>query len=245
MIWIEFTGPSGIGKSFWYEKVIKLNNSFNSERIVVENYLKSSSNLTLKELCYKVLFLCNIKRSAITNLFFSKIKSQFKITHNKSDSSHIELFMKGLVNYDLNAINQLRLLNHYTEKFKEHKVHEYYLSKSELFLSEDGIVHTNFGNLSSCESDIVLPDLIINLKASDTYILKNRLNRINKGQANLIEQRIQRNDLKDYVKLYNANYYQKIEKLKQKNVPVADFDVENNTTAKDILQEITEFIKTK
>lgn len=238
-------GPSGVGKSFWYEKITKQNGLTKPHELVVKNYFNKTYNLSLINKCYKILYNLNIKKKSIENRVFNFIKSSFEISYNKSDLLHIDSFLKGLSNYDDNPINQLRLACYYFEKIKEHKLYENYLNKYDYFLSEDGIVHTNFGNLFRVEKEIKLPDLILNFKSTDAYILKNRQTRIRKGNSNLIEQMLDGAALNNFIKNYNRKYKTKIEKLKEENVTVFDLNVENEIHEKEIINKIISFLDRK
>lgn len=242
MIWIEFTGPSGVGKSFWFEKVINQSGMLRPEKIVTKNFLNTKSNLSLKNKFYKILYQSNFKKKAIEHRVFNSIKSNFKIIYNKSDLLQIASFLKGLNNYDDNPINQLRLADFYYDKIKEYKLYENYLNQNDFFLSEDGIIHTNFGDLSSLGNRIRLPNLIINFQASDDFILKNRQKRIRSGNANLIEQVLNEKDLKQYIIEYNKKYRIKIENLKSMNTRVIDLNLENETIEGDNINQIMKII---
>ncbi|TXK75404.1 hypothetical protein [Mesonia sp. HuA40] len=225
MIWIEFMGPAGVGKSFWFKRLLQEDLGLNPDIILAENYL-AKSKTKLSDIVFNLAYSCNLKKDFIIQKVCSQIKTSYRDDYNDSDLFHIGTFMDGLSVYDSNAINKLRLSNFYYYKIREFKVYEGLFKKDDIFLSEDGIMHLNFGDFSRANKKVRLPDVIINFEASDDFILKNRLTRINLGKGNLIEKMMTPIELETYIKNYNLMYREKVSRMKALNINVINIKVE-------------------
>ncbi|MCG2431663.1 hypothetical protein [Aequorivita xiaoshiensis] len=225
MIWIELMGPAGVGKSFWFKRLLQEDSGLNPDVILAERYL-SKSKTKLSDKVFNLVYSCDLKKDFIVQKVCSQVKNNYQDDFNVSDLFHIGTFMDGLSVYDSNAINKLRLSNFYYYKMREFKTYESLFKEDDLYLSEDGIMHLNFGDFSKANTEVRLPDAIINFEASDEFILKNRLKRIKLGKGNLIEKMMTPIELETYIKNYNLVYREKVNSLKSLNINVIDLKVE-------------------
>lgn len=228
MIWIELLGPAGIGKSFLYNKL--------RERNIVNSTELSGFNNCL---------LINNKfvRAYLTKKFYKDLNC-FKTEYSSVDALTNEVFNKGLDTYTNDSRIKNKLQEYYHYKFKELKFLDHKLKKKDVFFSEDGIVHLNYGITQENINEILKPDFIISLTASDEFINNNRIKRINSQKGNIIEKQTSIEVLQHTVFPKNIRLYkEKTEVLKKVykdrffeiNVEVDDVDL--------IVSKIEEIIK--
>lgn len=228
MIWIELLGPSGVGKSYIYKNLV-------DNAVVAPVEILGGT---------KHEFLRNKKRlKPFIFRNFNRKLSQFKFDYNAIDRITNDVFNNGLDKYSNNVIVKQKLNDYYQYKFKEYKFLQKALKEDDVFLSEDGIMHLNYGITSDNVKKILVPDVIINLHASMEYINNNRYNRIRKNKANIIESISENEILED---LFSKNYI-----LYEHKVTVLrkfyedrfyEIDVENNNI-ESIISKVDEILK--
>ncbi len=191
MIWIELLGPSGIGKSFIFDKVVQ-------SGVDIGMATNKANNALLHRVLRK------IQRRKRQRDFNSLI-----LEHTVRDQHTVQTFMQGLTNYSQNPIVQLNMCDYFHYKLRDFHFQKSNLSTDGVFFSEDGILHLNYGiDVDNIEM-IHMPDYVIGLTASPEYIVNNRLQRIKSGKANLIEREFSENELLNNVFPLNFEVYNK------------------------------------
>lgn len=200
MIWIELLGPSGIGKSFIYQELLK-------QKIVLPI-----------ELCpyHPNKFVAHNKwcRFLLIRKFYRDFHKYIPI-YNELDLMTQTVFKDGLVFYSDNQRARKSLEDYYLYKFKEFKFLQEKLKQNDIFFSEDGILHLNYGINEDNVHQILLPHVVIHLKASEDFVHNNRLKRIREKKSNMIEKEIPDEELPGVFSKNYLRYNQKMELLKK------------------------------
>ncbi len=226
MIWIEIIGPSGVGKSYLFKKLLL-------------------NDITLQpEFCHLKSFpFPNFIKKRVSYKKYHKALANFDLVLNSSDLITIKSFLQGLDIYSENDTVKLNLANYFYYKFRELKYVQSFMAAKDVFLSEDGIVHLNYGITAESIDGMHLPDAVISLSASEAYIKENRLKRMESGKPNFAEkyhkkeQSIEKMFSRNYL-LYSMKVDILHKKLKDK---FFDINVENLST-EDIVSKIEKII---
>ena len=193
MIWIELLGPSGIGKSYIYKKLLERDAVRPAEYIGCPNNWLTNSNLA---------------KSYIARKFYRELHN-FKFKEENIDILTKKVFQDGLNTYTDDIKIKDKMFQYYQYKFKEIKYLSDKLKSNDIFFSEDGILHLNYGVTAENIKEILRPDFIINLTASDEFINQNRLKRIAGNESNIIEQQTSEEELQKVVFPKNIALYKK------------------------------------
>lgn len=238
MVWFEFVGPAGVGKTYFFRKLLQHFPSLHPDRLLVNRITASGdvSKFSLKVRLVAQLRQWGMLKNIADQMIIAAARRRLKLTYTEAERRLVEGFFIGLPQYDSDPVAQLRLSAFYLEKLEQHKLMEHYLGPNDLFLSEDGLVHLNFGIGSVAGA--LMPDVVISLDADDAYILKNRLGRRKSAEANRNEQLKTADELTAYVFDYNATYRKKVNALQQAGVRVHQIDVQRP----DVMERITEIV---
>src|SRR5690606_39227488 len=148
-------------------------------RVLADRILASGdvSNFSFKGRIGARIRQLGIKNVLLDRMVIAAARRRFNFVYTQAERDLANAFFRGLPQYDSDAIARLRLSAFYLEKMEQHKLMAHYLGPKDLFLSEDGLIHLNFG-LEATNGGL-LPQAVILLDADDNYILKNRLGRQN------------------------------------------------------------------
>lgn len=192
MIWIELLGPSGGGKSFIYQELLK-------QKIVLP-----------VELCpyHPNKFVAHNKwcRFLLIRKFYRDFHKYIPI-YNELDLMTQTVFKDGLVFYSDNQRARKSLEDYYLYKFKEFKFLQEKLKQNDIFFSEDGILH-----LSPVYFEEINPRLAIVLEKDKELILRQRRERA-KTNPRLVEELFNEKELQAYLENYLLLYSNKLASL--------------------------------
>lgn len=243
MIWIEILGPSGVGKSYWFEKFIQRYPEYDPKAKVLQR-IYESEDLSKHSLKIRMMFwVLNLNLYRISNHFKHKLFFYFqkgfqrrsKTIFTQNDDILIGKYLKNIDSLNEPQIIVLKKIEYFHTKLIEFKFYEFYLNDNDVYLAEDGLMH-------------LAPTFIEELKADKVLIFE-------KGYDKLIEQRIQRaknnpttfiefllneenliSYIHNYYKLYTTKIQAVLNDLKPNQTKTINLDKE------DVLKEMHSFI---
>lgn len=237
MIWIELVGPSGVGKSYWYNKLVQKHPEFHLKNSLVKSiicYLRSTGHADKR--LRLLSFIANNK--ALSNSGLSVYAHNWLLNYGMEafgkirpgDSRELEALV-ALFLEDLGSIEdpmlRLKMANLYTRRLKEFVCCRSLAEKDQPVLFEDGIIHNNHGicNQNFLKVETALPAKLIFLKADLEYIYRNRKRRIARGLGTFKEKDMSDEELLKETERMCSMYGRKIENLEQRGVSIREVDV--------------------
>lgn len=240
MIWIELMGPSGVGKSYCYQKLMEAAPELNPahtlfKRIVESEYFRAYPFYI--KVC--ALFAkWNFKPSGFKNIvinFTLKRVERFKgFSFDEKDDHLVKCYLGSIFDIKENAVYKLKKIEYFSKSLLLFKTFEYFLKEDDLYIAEDGILHQCHDFFSP--ELIKLPNKIYCLSLPEDLILKNRLKRKKKGNSTFLELIATGDELEKYVKQYNKAYNSKVSLLRNLNrINVMDFRLESGNNIESLL----------
>lgn len=232
---VEFLGPSGVGKTFLYQKLMEVNQRERNYKTLPEAYIEAASNCTISAGFNVNYFLRMLMQSPLK---FKKrgIANHILHSQNKTEllpSSMYTLSFKILLSYLANepepVIVQKRI-NAFMRRIKQMSLLKQYINPSKLVVVDEGLIHYHHGlhprilkQYSEKEifNDYVFsPKAIISceLPANDVY--ERALKRKQSGVNTFSHRNLSDSQLKDYVFKNVEEYTNKIEFFQSLNIPV-------------------------
>lgn len=246
MIWIELIGPSGVGKSYWYEKFMQKYPEYEPRQLVL-NQIYKSEDLTKLPLKTKFMFwVYRMKMYRISNHFKHKLFNYFlKDFHIKSkfiftpkDDLIIKKFLKNIDTLNEPQIFVLKKIGYFHQKLIEFKFFQFHLEENEIYIAEDGILH-----LSPIFIEELEADKVIILEKGYKKIVEQRSERVKKASTPpLIVSLLDEKDLKSHIQNYYLRYKKKIQIVNQiiPSSQVKTIDLDKEDVIKEMYQFITE-----
>jgi len=231
MIWIECMGPSGVGKSYYYQRLITQFPELNPDAILYNR---------IKESKYYKAFPIHVRLGSlfvkwnIKPIFFRNIVIQHTLKNidkfdgfafDEADKKFIASYFKGTDYLFEDAVLKLKKIEYFSKSLLLYKAHEYFLKENDIYIAEDGIMHQCNEFLYA---DVKYPKAVFYFKLDHKKLLQNRFNRIKTGNPTYIEATSTPEALEAYVTNYNRVYKAKIEKLRAFGT-IDIFEVESRT----------------
>lgn len=251
MVWIEFMGPSGVGKSFWYNKIVEKFPELDPPKLLFDRINKSSLHLKAPN---KIKILSEISKLRYKQLYFRKlyieyfrntIEQEKEFKYGTKEAEIVNIFFEGISFSLTDPITRIKLCEMYAQKLKQHCIYDFILKEKDVFLSEDGIIHTNWG-LGINRNDfnkIPLPNIILLFTGSEDYIFNNRKKREGGGAQTWVEATKNYEDLTEYVSSYHKLYNKNINFLKKSGIKIVEINVEDEVIEEKIFAEISLLLK--
>lgn len=243
MIWIELIGPSGVGKSYWYERFMQKHPEYEPKQMVL-NRIHNSKEFVTVPIKIKVLFwIYNLNIYRVSNHFKHKLFAYFfkgfqrksKAIFPETDNVFIKKYLESIDSLNEPQIVVLKKIDYFHQKLIEFKFYQYYLQEDDIYLAEDGLMH-----LASVFIPELQADKILILDKEYQKLLNQRLQRAKNKPTTFIEFLLNEKDLKRYVQDYYTMYSKKIDTIRQQ-VPQ-----ENTKTIhlekEDVVKEMFEWI---
>jgi len=218
MIWIELLGPSGVGKSYWYEKFIKKFPEFEPKQMVL-NHIYNSDEFSTLPLKIKILFwiyklnlyrISNHFKHKLFTYFFKGFQRKSKAIFPETDNVFIKKYLESIDSLNEPQIVVLKKIDYFHQKLIEFKFYQFYLQENDVFLAEDGLMHLCPVFLEELKADKVLI-----LEKNYESLVAQRLQRAKKKPTTFIEFLLSEKDLKSYIKDYYQLYDVKIKSIIQ------------------------------
>ncbi len=229
MIWVEFMGPSGVGKSYWYRKIADRFPQWVPETLLAKRIRTTTlfSELPLKARLAARIGGMGIAPQACNAFLIAQAKKYAErkglLELTDAELGLAQSFLEGIQPYD--PLYRLQSSALYLEKLKHLKFCDRILEKNELYLSEDGVLHLNKGYHHTPPSEIRFPDAIFYFNASESYIFENRIKRKRSGKSSLTEAGKTDEVLRELNASYVADYKQKVQYAIARNIETFTFDV--------------------
>lgn len=214
MIWIELIGPSGVGKSYWYEKFMQKHTEFEPQQLIL-NRIYKSADLWKLPLKINVMFwvyrmnLYRISKHFKYKLFIYFLKvfeSKSKLIFNENDDIIIEKYLENMNILKEPQIVVLKKIAYFNQKLIEFKFYQHYLEENDIYIAEDGLMHLSPIFIKELHADKVL----IFEKEYDKLVYQ-RLNRAKNRPTVFIEFLYSEDRLKMYIEDYYKVYIAKIQ----------------------------------
>lgn len=244
MIWIEILGPSGVGKSYWYEKFMQEHPSLEPKKLVVDNIFDSKEfeNLPLK---IKILFwiyrmdiykISNHLKHRLFSYFFKGFQRKSKSIFPQEDNIIIKKYLDHIDSLKEPQIVVLKKISYFHQKLIEFKFFDFYLKDDDIYIAEDGLMHLAPIFISELQADKILI-----FKKDYQSLMNQRLERAANKPSTFIEYLLNENDLKDYIQRYYKAYSNKVESIYD-TVALKDIRI-INLDEQDVIKEILSFVK--
>jgi len=217
MEWIEFIGPSGVGKTFLFNELVK---SRTKEEIWITPE-EAADLIYSKEKYWKWISKKDLLRNLIREKLLQKkshVRAKFPVNHRlelinrygKEFEIHAELFLKRLHDReDFNYRKKLKMASWYYSSRLEPFILLYGSNLNLPIFFEDGIIHNNSGfrffeeyvsHNQGSQKTIPLPDVIILILAEPETIF-NRIKKRNKiGNGTFLQRDLSDRDIMKHVK---------------------------------------------
>lgn len=243
MIWIEILGPSGVGKSYWYNKFMAKYPDLDPQGMVLKRIYQSDDyqNFSFKIKC--MFFISNMNIYKFSNHFKLKLFSYFLHNFERKSKNIFTaddniLIKKYLANVDcLNEpqIVVLKKIDYFHSKLIEFKFYNFYLREEDTYIAEDGLLH-----LSPIFIEELKPNKLLVFEKDFEKLLCQRVQRARKNPTTFIEFLFNENDLKNYINKYFIIYKQKL------NSTTGSVNKENictiNLDEDDVIKEMNLFV---
>lgn len=218
MIWIEIIGPSGVGKSYWYEKFMKNHPEFEPKQLVLERIYTSEDfvSFSLKTKCMFWIQRMNLYRVSnhfkhlLFSYFYKGFQRKSKTIFTAEDDIIIKKYLESIDSLNEPQIVILKKICYFNQKLTEFKFYQFYLKKDDVYIAEDGLMHLSPVFIPGLQADHIL----IFEKEYPT-LLKQRLQRAKTKPTTFIEYLLNEDDLKNYVQDYYQQYAEKINDISQ------------------------------
>jgi len=255
---IEFIGPSGVGKSTFYNHYLsqrKPELHWFSKEEVVQQYANEIINI--KELPLRLQFYIKfgIKRKYYEQWFYRHFIKGYKnqIINESIDNYSIllDILIKDFAeNKEVHPFNKLKMFNFYTQRLEELALVNH-VGNNQKVLFDDGVIHNNSGlsnplyfeSLKNCDTTIlklILPSGVIYCDLPLEENLKRRKNRIGSGKGTFLEKDLDMVSLKKLTIHSNKKVSEKIQNIKNLGIPVLQLNM--NDTIDKMVSEVDHFI---
>lgn len=248
MIWIEIIGPSGVGKSYWYEKFMKQYPEYEPKQLALTQIYKSEefnkSPLKIKILfwIYRLNFyrVSNHFKHKLFSFFLKRFQRNSRTIFIQKDDIIIKKYLENVDTLKEPQIVVLKQIDYFHQKLMEFKFYEFYLEENDIYIAEDGLMHLSPVFIEELQADMAL----IFEKNYETLV-KQRLLRARKKPSTFIEFLLKEKDLKNYIQDYYELYAVKIESI-FKNYKVSKaklIDLDKVDVLKEIHESVTRIQK--
>lgn len=244
MIWIEFLGPSGVGKSYWCQKFIEKYPDYEINTLTLKRIRKSihysKSPLYIK--FYFFLFYLNVPKlktftkQSLIIYFLRNFEKKDKSIYTINDENIIRKYLEAILKVEEPHILKLKRIEYFANQLRRQKFYNFYLEDNDVFISEDGLQH-----LAPIFISELKPNLYIILNKDLSNITEQRLKRAKSNPTTFIEFLLDTNDLKKYLEVYYLIYQKKINDIKQ--IELKRNTLELDCDKQDIIQLIYERIQ--
>lgn len=241
MIWIELLGPSGVGKSYWYNKFMEEYPEYEPQKKVVERIYESKYFQIAPTWLKLVFFLCKIRNIRILrffnrlifNWYLNKFESFDKGIYGQNFEELIQKYLENILLINEPNISIIKKIEYYTYKLKEFKFYEFFLHEDDIYIAEDGLQHLH---PIYCES--ICPNLYFYLDFDIEIIKKQRLKRASDNPTTFTEFLVNQYELKQIIELYYLQYFKKIESIKTERISNLKFINIKHDIKEELLKEI-------
>lgn len=243
MIWFEILGPSGVGKSYWYEKFIRKYPEYEPKQLVLNNIYKSKefNKLPIGVKLRFWIYMLNIYRISnhykhkLTAYFFKNFQRKSKSIFTEEDDLIIKQILANIDSLDEPQIIVLKKIAYINEKLTELKFYQFYLKENDIYLAEDGLMHLAPVFITELQADYMLI-----LKRNYKNLQNQRLSRAVKKPTTFIEFLLEEDQLKIYINEYYKFYDIKIKSITREIDPSRIKTIDLETA--DTIQEMRDFI---
>jgi hypothetical protein len=255
---IEFIGPSGVGKTTFYNHYLSQRKPeslwFNKEE-VIQQYANEIINI--QELPFRLQFYIKfgIKRNYYEQWFYRHFIKEYKnqiINENiNTYSVLLDILIKDFAeNKEIHPFNKLKMFNFYVQRLEDLAIVNY-VGNNQKVLFDDGVIHNNSGlsnplyleYLKNCDTTIlnlILPSGVIYCGLPLEENLKRRQNRIGSGKGTFLEKDLDMVSLKELT-IYSSNKAsEKIQNIENLGVPVLQLSM--NDSIDKMVSEVDNFI---
>ncbi len=241
MKWIEFIGPSGVGKTFLFNELLK-KRSKNDKWIspdeglwIVYKEMLKNNQIDYKRRCFNTL------RSAVLGSQYNPIElfpndnlNAFFANYGNRFNFLSEIAIRGLANEsNIESKTKIKFLSWY---FKNRLMRFIILSSysfNSTIVFDDGVIHTNFGVRSfneyskyvSTKNQIIYPDAIVNLKANSDIIFERvKIRKKNNNIQSIMHRNLNEKELLEFIKRSIVTKKKDIDVLRNKTKFILDID---------------------
>lgn len=243
MIWIELLGPSGVGKSYWYEKFMQKYPEYEPRQLVL-NRIYTSSEFNRQSLKIKLMFyiykmniykISNHLKHELYNDLVEKFDRKSRTIYNQNDEMIIKKYLENKDILNEPQIVILSKIKYFYDKIRELKFLEFYLLENDIYIAEDGLMHLSPIFISELQAE-----KIIIFEKSYKIVVNQRMKRAKERPTTFIEFLLKDEVLKKYIEDYYNIYKKKITSINHSIHPskVKTIDLEK----KDVLKKIHEWI---
>lgn len=245
MIWIELIGPSGVGKSYWYEKFMQKYPEYEPRKKVLDNIYATEAyrQFPLKVKLMFQIYRLNLYRVSnhfkhkLFNYFFKSFQRKSKSTFtNKVDDVIIKKYLEHIDALNEPQIIVLKKIHYFHDVLIRFKFYQHYLKENDIYIAEDGLMH-----LSSVFIKELQADKILVFEKNFDVMLQQRLERAKKKPTTFIEYLFNEEELKKYIEDYYKLYASKVDHIIQECGQEKVKKINLNTD--DVLNEMYQFIK--
>lgn len=239
MIWIEILGPSGVGKSYWYEKFMQKYPEYEPKQLVL-NRIYKSEDITKLPLKIQLMFwvykmnlyrISNHFKHKLFNYFFKGFQRKSKTIFTQNDDIIIKKFLESVDALNEPQIVVLKKISYFHQVLIEFKFYQFYLDKNDIYIAEDGLMH-----LSTIFIEELQVDKVLIFEKDYEKLVMQRLQRAKTKPSAFIEFLLNEDELKNYIQDYYILYSTKIKSIIQ-NYKAANTKV-INLDESDVLTEI-------
>ena len=243
MIWIEIIGPSGVGKSYWYDKFMQKHPEYEPKNLVL-NQIYKSEDLTQLPLKIKFMFwvykmnayrISNHFKHKLFNYFLKGFQRKSKTIFTANDEVVIGKYLISIDSLNEPQIIVLKKIAYFHEKLIEFKFYEYYLKEDDIYIAEDGLMHLSSAFIPELQADKVLI-----FEKEFQKLMDQRIQRAKNKPTAFIEFLLNTEDLKNYIQAYYQLYNAKIKAISQNMKPNQVHSI--NLEQADVLKEMHAFI---
>ncbi len=247
MIWIELIGPSGVGKSYYFKKLIDKNSYLRPEHILIKR-IKQSKEYLASPIYIKLLYviimlkipkLKTVSESLFINHFSRYLFNKDLLVNYEKYEEIVNTFLMEVAKIPEPKFIVMKKIELFSKTLNRFILYCNYFKENDIYIAEDGLQHLSPTFLNNFK-----PTLFIILKADKKKIIKQRLNRAKVSPTTLIEKIYNEKKLLSYLEdYYFENYNRKLQIIK-KTVPTISISIsDENNVIRNIENEISKLKK--
>jgi hypothetical protein len=242
MVWVEMMGQSGVGKSYWFKRIIR----HEYPDLTPEAVLQRRADLSEIELSKKgrvkhfLRTLGLLPERYVRGLdieILTFLTQTYGVVQADDLNRDILRYLDTLWRYNGDCKDPLRRAKMISFVLHRRLPEFIALSKitrpGDVVVFEDGIMHLNGGITRTYLGNETLsstPDFVIHLNADASYVLENRLRRLAEGRGTPDELGLSREALQDLCAKAKERYQRKIECLVNHGTHLFSIDAQAKDT---------------
>jgi len=243
MIWIELLGPSGVGKSYWYQKFIEKYPEYEINGLVL-NRIRYSLAYKDRPFYIKIFFflyrlgipkLKTFARQILLDYYSRNFEKKDKNLYTEADEKIIKTYLEAVQQANEPYIILLKKIEYFASQLRKFKFYGFYLKEDDIYLAEDGLQHLSPVYFKDLQTDAYLV-----LEKNLSSIIDQRLHRAKNKPSTFTEFLLSPEDLKANIEYYFIQYQKKIETIEQnqKEDIILKIDTEKGDVIKIIFEKI-------